>query len=197
MVALLEGTIRESRHFPGVAWRIEVPADARLPRLGREGRVTFNRELRHQAVETEVLDLDHPFVQDLLSRARSYDFQGLTAGTLLPGFGHVVTAMLRWQDERGLRLRQEFLAVAVDGEGQLHANPPGIVSWFLEPIETGHWKIDREATRKAHDAVERFIDNQFARRSNANLHPENREWLGAAWSREPAAAPVSGPGESA
>lgn len=76
MVALLKGTIDESRRFPGVAWRIEVPADARLPRLGREGRVTFTRELRQQAVETEVLDLDHPFVQDLLVRARNYDSRG-------------------------------------------------------------------------------------------------------------------------
>ena len=40
--------------------------------------------------------------------------------------------MLRWQDERGQRLRQEFLAVAVDGGGELHANPPGLVSCFLE-----------------------------------------------------------------
>ncbi|MCG8275552.1 C-terminal helicase domain-containing protein [Stenotrophomonas sp. NLF4-10] len=192
MVVLLGGAIRESRHFPGVAWRIEVPADARLPRLGREGRVTFTREMRHQAVETEVLDLDHPFVQDLLSRARNYDFQGLTAGASLSGVGHVVTAMLRWQDERGLRLRQEFLAVAVDGEGQLHANPPGVVSWFLEPMETDHWKVDRESTREAHDGIEQFIDNQLARRSNGNLHPENREWLGAAWCRVPSVGEVTG-----
>lgn len=186
MVALLGGAIRESRRFPGVAWRIEVPADARLPRLGREGRVTFSRELRQQAVELEMLDLDHPFVQDLLSRARSYDFQGLTAGATLSGYGHVVTTMLRWQDERGQRLRQEFLAVAVDGEGQLHANPSTVVSWFLEPMDTDRWQVDRDATREVHDNVERFIDNQLARKSNASLHPENREWLGAAWCRKTA-----------
>ena len=186
MVALLGGAVRESRRFPGAAWRIEVPADTRLPRLGREGRVTFTRELRHE-VELEVLDLDHSFVQGLLSRARSYDFQGLTAGTTLPGFSHVVTAMLRWQDERGQRLRQEFLAVAVDSEGQLQANPSQVVSWFLEPMDTDHWKVGRDATREVHDNIERFIDNQLARKSNANLHPENREWLGAAWCRDPAA----------
>ena len=186
MVALLGGAIRESRRFPGAAWRIEVPADARLPRLGREGRVTFSRELRQQAVELEMLDLDHPFVQDLLSRSRSYDFQGLTAGATLSGYGHVVTAMLRWQDERGQRLRQEFLAVAVDGDGQLHANPPQVVSWFLEPMDTDRWQVDRDATREVHDNVERFIDNQLARKSNASLHPENREWLGAAWCRKTA-----------
>ncbi len=134
-----------------------------------------------------MLDLDHPFVQDLLSRARSYDFQGLTAGTTLPGFSHVVTAMLRWQDERGQRLRQEFLAVAVDSEGQLQANPSQVVSWFLEPMDTDHWKVERDATREVHDNIERFIDKQLPRKSNANLHPENREWLGAAWCRDPAA----------
>jgi hypothetical protein len=94
--------------------------------------------------------------------------------------------MLRWQDERGQRLRQEFLAVAVEGEGQLHANPAELVSGFLEPMETDHWKVDRDATREVHDNIERFIDNQLARKSNTNLHPENREWLGAAWCREDA-----------
>src|SRR3546814_2357986 len=80
MVALLGGAVRESRRFPGEVWRIELPAEARLPRLGREGRVTFTRELRHQAVETEMPHLAHPFVQDLLSRARDSSFQGLQAG---------------------------------------------------------------------------------------------------------------------
>ena len=191
MVALLGGAIRESRRFPGAAWRIEVPAEARLPRLGHEGRITFTRELRDH-IELEVLDLDHPFVQELLSRARSYDFQGLTAGTTLRGPSHVVTAMLRWQDERGQRLRQEFMAVAIDGSGQLQANPPHVVDRFLEPMETDHWKPDRDATRKVHESIEQFIDSQLARKSNANLHPENREWLGAVWCREPAVDGGSG-----
>ncbi len=94
--------------------------------------------------------------------------------------------MLRWQDERGQRLRQEFLALAVDGEGQLHANPSHLVSWFLEPMDTDSWQVKRDATREVHDNIEQFIDSQLARKSNANLHPENREWLGAAWCREPA-----------
>jgi len=48
------------------------------------------------------------------------------------------------------------------------------------------WQVDRDATREVHDNIGRFIDNQLARRSNANLHPQNREWLGAAWCREAA-----------
>ncbi|MEN5059979.1 helicase-related protein [Luteimonas sp. TWI1416] len=185
MVTLLGGAIRESRRFANVAWRLEVPGDARLPKLSREGLVTFTRELGQQAIEIEMLDLDHPFVQELLTRARDYDFQGLTAEAKLPEFSHIVTTMLRWQDERGQRLRQEFLAVVVDREGQLHTNPSQAVSWFLEPMATERGQIDRDATREVHDTIERLIDNQLARKSNANLHPENREWLGAAWCREP------------
>lgn len=181
MVALLGGMVRDSRRFPGVAWRIELPANADVPRLGREGRVTFNRELGHEAVEVEVLDLDHPFVRGLLSHARGYDFQGLSAGTALPGFDHVVTAMLRWQDERGRRIRQEFLAVVTDHDGRLKANPPELVSRLLEPLETLHWQVGRESTREAHASIDTFIDTQLARKSNVSLHPENREWLAAAW----------------
>lgn len=54
-------------------------------------------------------------------------------------------------------------------------------------MDTERWQADRDATREVHDNIEMFIDNQLARKSNANLHPENREWLGAAWCREPAA----------
>ncbi|QOW20221.1 DEAD/DEAH box helicase family protein [Lysobacter ciconiae] len=185
MVRLLGGNVGESRRFPGAAWLLDVPAAAGLPRLGRDGRITFDRELRAESTPVELLDLDHPFVAALMERARSYDFQGLTAAAELPGFSHVVTAMLRWQDERGLRLRQEFHAIAVDRQGALHANPQQVADWLLTPIHTVPCEIDRAVTNGIHTGVESFIDAQLARRSNANLHPENREWLSAAWCSEP------------
>ena len=117
------------------------------------------------------------------------DFQGLTAGTGIPGFRHVVTSMLRWQDERGQRLRQEFVAVAVDETGQMHANPELLVSRLLQPLETHRWSVARDSTREVHDNIESFIDRQLARRSNASLHPESREWLSAAWCLEGEAEP--------
>ncbi len=184
MVRLLGGTVGESRRYPGAAWLLDVPAAAALPRLGRDGRITFDRELRGDSTPVELLDLDHPFVKALIDRARSYDFQGLTAAGGLPGFSHVVTAMLRWQDERGQRLRQEFHAIAVDRQGALHANPQPVTDWLLKPIDTVPCFVDRTVTNDIHTSVESFIDAQLARRSNANLHPENREWLSAAWCSE-------------
>lgn len=187
MVELMGGRVQDSRRFPGAAWRLDLPAEVGLPRLGKDSRVTFSRDLAQQTPEIEMLDLDHPFVQALLARARDYDFQGLTAGTAIPGFRHIVTSMLRWQDERGQRLRQEFVAVAVDETGQLQANPEAIVARLLEPLETHRWAVVRDSTREVHDNIESFIDGQLARRSNASLHPESREWLSAAWCLEGAA----------
>lgn len=194
MVRLLGGTVGESRRFPGAAWLLDVPAAVGLPRLGRDGRITFDRELRGESTPVELLDLDHPFVVALMDRARSYDFQGLTAAAGLRDFSHVVTAMLRWQDERGQRLRQEFHAIAVDHQGALHANPQQVADWLLKPIDTVPCQINRAITNEIHAGVESFIDAQLARRSNANLHPENREWLSAAWCSEPelTAADVQG-----
>ena len=183
MIELIGGSIRDSRRLPGSAWRIELPPDAGLPRIGREGRVAFARELGQMNAEVEVLDLDHPLVLELLARARSYDFQGLTATTTLYGFENVVTAMLRWQDERGQRMRQEFMAISVERSGELKVNAPTVMSWFLDRMDTEHRQVDRDSTKAVHDTIEKFIDNQLALKSNANLHPENREWLGAAWCR--------------
>lgn len=49
--------------------------------------------------------------------------------------------------------------MAVDGEGRVQANPSQVTSWFLEPMDTDHWKVERDATREVHDSIERFIDN--------------------------------------
>ena len=181
MVSLLGGRLQESRRYPGRAWRVEMPPHKDVARLPGEGRITFSRELGREVPELEVMDLDHPFVVSLLKMARTYDFQGLTAGTTLSGFRHLVAAMLRWQDERGQRLRQEFLVAAVDEGGELVANTPELVASFLSPWETERCTVDRESTQQAHDQFERFISRQLARKSNASLHPENREWLAAAW----------------
>src|SRR5690606_14919004 len=147
MVGLLGGRLQESRRYPGRAWRVEMPPHKDVARLPGEGRITFSRELGREAPELEVMDLDHPFVVSLLKMARSKDFQGLTAGTTLRGFRHLVAAMLRWQDERGQRLRQEFLVAAVDEGGELVANTPGLVASFLSPWETERCAVDRESTQ--------------------------------------------------
>src|SRR3546814_3300300 len=77
--------------------------------------------------------MDHPLVRHLLASARHYDFEGITGAIALDGPSHVVTGMLRWQDERGQRLRQEYIAVAVGGENGASVNPKAFSDWLLQP----------------------------------------------------------------
>src|SRR3546814_12786057 len=91
-----------------------------------------------------LLDMDHPLVRHLLASARHYDFEGITGATALDGPSHVVTGMLRWQDERGQRLRQEYIAVAVGGGNGASVTPNTFSYWRSD----GRWGGRRGSERE-------------------------------------------------
>ena len=183
MVLNLGGGVGESRRYPGKAWRLMLPDSvaAAIPGLAREPLVTFDRELI-QEPHMISLDMDHALVRRLIAQARDYDFQGLTAPIRLDGFGHVVTGMLRWQGERGQRLRQEFMAVGLDASGKASVNPREFSDWLLGPAQTMPMPLGaKQRTEEVRAAADETLDGALAERSNRNLHPESREWLTAAW----------------
>lgn len=182
-ITVLGGSATDSRAFPGRAWRLAVPdavANA-IPGLGREPLVSFDRELQAMDTRITLLDMDHPLVRHLLDKARHYDFEGMTGPITYPGVGHLVTAMLRWQDERGQRLRQEFLAVAVGEDQSVTVNPKAFSDWLLLPAVNSEAQADRNASSGARAIADAAMDGVLAQRANGNLQPENSEWLTAAW----------------
>ena len=186
MVELMGGSVRDSRHYPGRVWRLE-PSEtisAAIPGLGRESLITFDRELRGDP-QTILLDMDHSLVKWLLEVARSYDFEGLTAPIALHGADHVITGMLRWQDERGQRLRQEFVAVSVGSNNEIQINPKQFSEWLLAPALVPASLGDIGHTHAVRAIVDSAMDTILADRSNRHLHPESREWVSATWCTRP------------
>lgn len=183
MVVKNGGGVRDSRRFPGRAWRLELPDSlaATIPGVGRELLVTFDRDFTDDPSILQ-LDMDHPLVQCLVEQAKDYDFQGLTAPIRLDGLTHVVTGMLRWQGERGQRLRQEYVAMGVGENGAVALNPAQFSNWLLAPAVTTEVPSGAKASAEViRLAVDGAMDFSLAERSNRNLHPESREWLTAAW----------------
>ncbi|KAB7764939.1 helicase-related protein [Xanthomonas sp. LMG 12462] len=181
MLEFLGGSVHDSRLFFGKAWRIGLPdmIVAAVPGLGREPLVTFDREVGREE-QIILLDMDNRLIRWLLAVACDYDFEGLTAAIVLKGAGHVMTSILRWQDERGNRMRQEFVVVSLTAK-RFELNPGWFSEWLLVParaITLSENSVDREIARTRIDDA---LDGVLAERSSRNLHPESREWLSATW----------------
>lgn len=183
MVHLTGGRVRESRKYPGLAWTLELSdaVQAAVPGLTREILVTYSRSTAQDVSDAVLIDLDHPLCIALLGLARSYDFEGLTARICFEGGSNLVTGMLRWQNDRGRRIRQEYIAVDIDELGTTKINPPGFSEWLLSPATTSTFEITNQTNSNAVVAANNAMDSLLATRSNRNLHPENREWITAAW----------------
>src|SRR3546814_8763482 len=94
--------------------------------------------------------------------------------------------MLRWQDERGQRLRQEYIAVAVGGENGASVNPKAFSDWLLPPAGSVVPQLEAGTRNAARGVVDVAMDAMLAQRASGNLHPESREWPPAAWCATPA-----------
>ncbi len=166
-------------------WRIRLP-EAIQQNLGvsrSRYEVTLDRILATNRAGTHILDLDSFLMQHLIREAKSYDFMGLSAvirSESLDGAA-ILTSLLRWQNDQGQRLRQEYTAYKIAVDGQVTVNPQTFSEWLKQPAATGDVTIDREQNRSWFEAAEGAVDRRLAEVSNQHLHPENNQWVSGAW----------------
>ncbi|BBL73696.1 helicase [Methylomagnum ishizawai] len=191
--AFVQGMMRElnieliqTRHQDSV-WDLRIPEQLREHlNMGAKQRlsVTFSRELAVRRSEYQMMDFDSPLLRYMLYTAKSYDFDGLTAKIAgLPGQA-IVTAILRWQNDQGARMRQEYIAALVysDPAREAETNPRELISWLLQPLtETPAILINRETAKELRKKAYEAFDRRLSVISNADLHPESRQMINAAW----------------
>lgn len=169
----------------GLLWHIRLP-EAVQSELGvsrSRYEVTNDRILATQRANTHMLDLDSFLMQYLIAKAKSYDFLGLSAviqSNELEGKA-VLTSLLRWQNDQGRRMRQEYTAYQVDDSGEVAINPEAFSEWLKLPASTGALATDREHNKRWFTAAESAADKRLAEVSNTHLHPENNQWVSGAW----------------
>jgi len=119
---------------------------------GRQMHVTLDRDLAGRR---------HPIVMlDLNSR-------------LLYGDA-VMTGILRWQDDQGRRLRQEYGVVQITEEGGVETNSDEFSHWLKLPVVDGALQsLSGSLTKKLFAAGKKEMDKRLAEVSSMNLHPEN------------------------
>jgi len=165
--------------------------DLRLPEQVREDlamgprqrlSITFDRELAARRGDVQMMDLDSPLFRYMVDAAKRHRFDGLAARlTSLPGQA-VLTAMLRWQNDQGARMRDEYAAALVRANGEVQTNPPELIDWLLHFADDGaDVAVDRNIAKQLRMKAYEAFDARLAEISNADLHPESRQLINAGW----------------
>lgn len=176
--------IVESSHNDAL-WHIRLPENIQQELNSKRSRyeVTLDRELAVHRPNTHMLDLDSFLMQYLLDKAKAYDFMGQTAVLKTDTIkGQIFfTGLLRWQNDQGNRLRQEFTVYQVLNNGKVDTNPPSFSEWLKEPAVTGQTTTDKTLNQEHLQKAERAVNKRLAEVSNQYLQPENNQWVTAAW----------------
>ena len=162
------------------SWMLHLPVDtARRLELKAKLRVTTNREIKAKRSDAHLLDAQSPLFKHLMEAARHTDFGGLVASIGgMPG-GAMVNALVRWQNERGILLRQEHAALSVSTTGTVQLNPPEFKRWLLEPISA---PAPAGMNSQALLAAARLaLETRLGSLSQGELYPAGYWIFSAAW----------------
>lgn len=131
-----------------------------------------------------MMDMESSLFGYLLDYAKSYTFDGRVA--LIGNHKNaqaVLTAMLRWQNDQGVRMRREYVACLVGEDGTAYFNPEEFVEWLKVPAVSADHNSGKDK-KTAYDIIkkaEKIMDLRLSDMSNVDLHPENRQFVTASW----------------
>jgi superfamily II DNA or RNA helicase len=147
-------------------------------------KVTFDRRRAASRSDLEMMDFESPLFLHLIKQAQSYSFGGNCAAVSQLAGKAVLTAKLRWQNDQGFRMREEFSSLTIDSEGAVSLNSREFSDWLRSGAAEDAETTYTSDSKTIMETVERAIDSRLALGSNRSLHPENRQLLSAAWLRE-------------
>ena len=170
------------RLHKGIVWDIRLPDNllTELPGKRTRIRITFDRVWGTNRPDTQMMNLQSPIIQLLLRKAKAYEFGGHVAPLTYIKGAAILTAVLRWQNDQGHRMRQEYTAVRVRSNGHVDTNPQEFADWLLKPAITGQKLPDKSVVGQWLKAATNATDLRLANVSNTDLH-QNRQWVSGGW----------------
>lgn len=173
--------LAETHH--GTVLQIRLPDELLEKVKGFKQRmtVTFDRAMAAARSNIQMLDLNSPLMRFFVSEAKIHGFGGQsTSSTGIEG-RTLMTGVLRWQDDQGKRMRQEYTALLLDANGSVQTNPPSFGVWLKKPALPSAAQVERAEARLAFNAFELAADSRLSKVSNRDLHPENKQWVSSMW----------------
>ena len=167
----------------GRVLNIRIPDELleKMPGQRQRARITFDRSLAAARSKLHMMDMQSPLLCYLMDKAKSYDFDGICAGLKMDGTRAVITALQRWQNDQGMRMRQEYTVCLLQEDGRINTNPQQFINWLLEPANEASSYGGRDAGIQNYKLAIEAMDRRFAEVSSVNLHPENLQPVNAGW----------------
>lgn len=187
--AFLEGTfyifgieIIEKTHNKKVM-RIKIPQEI-MDDIGisrSQIQITLDRNIASRRREIFMVDLELPLFNYLLKKVKEHSFDGFV--TKLRGLNceAVITAMLRWQNDQGIRMRQEFVSFFIDSD-ECTRNPKDFSEWLKRPALDGiDSAVERNKSKEYYQIALKAMDARLDEMSNLDLHPESKQLITGAF----------------
>ncbi len=163
--------------------RLKLPKELAqtLGMLGQQLHVTFDRDLASIRKQIVMVDQNLKLFRYMLDFAKRYKFDGKMATIGSISGEAVVTGILRWQNDQGKRMRQEYSAFLIDCAGAVEENPDSFSQWLKKPaIEAEAVSVEMASMKKLHKTNLRSINKRLSEVSNVDLHPESYQLVSGA-----------------
>ena len=182
MCAHLGIEITEETH-KGAVLQLKLPDELRenLSLKATYLKVSFDRDYATQASKALMMDFETSFFRFLVQHAKDMTFDGLLASIIGMDGEALFTTMLRWQNDQGRRMRQEFTATVVNSSGRVATNSVAVSNWLLQPAVDGTHLGSRERAKEVLQIAISAMEARLGRVANDDLHPENRQLINSAW----------------
>jgi hypothetical protein len=146
-------------------------------------RVTTDRRLAARLRDLVLLDFEAEFFQHLIAQAKSHGFAGQYASVRMPdGEEGVLGAFkLRWQNDQGEPLTEEFTAIFKSASGDLQSNPTFLASLLESPLQSAPPpNRPTEERGRIFDSLVAEANRQLESESSRFKHPNSLVQLAAA-----------------
>ncbi|MGA7553248.1 MAG: DEAD/DEAH box helicase, partial [Candidatus Acidiferrales bacterium] len=165
---------------------IRLPEDlrGRFPEFAQRTvvNVTTDRRLAQRFRDIILLDFEAPFFRFLIDHAKSQEFDGFYAAAESPPGteGALGAFMLRWQNDQGAVLTEEFVPVFVTFDDRVECNPSFLAQWLKSSLVSSSTpNVDRESRSRTFDKLLDAANRRLAAESTRFKHPNGLVYLAA------------------
>ena len=186
----------ETTLYHGAVLELRLPEELRgkFPEFGQRTviRVTTDRRLAQRLPEVVLLDFETQFFQHLIEHAKSQAFDGHYSSVLSPEgvLGVLAAFKLRWQNDQGDALTEEFAPLFCGEDEKIEKNPTFLAQWLVSPVRSAAApNSDRMERNETYERLVKDANRLLAVESTRFKHPNGLVDLGAADFRPQAPAP--------
>ena len=143
--------------------------------------ITFDRLQAASRNNVQMMDLESSLMKYLLHVAKEHDFGGLIASSSGLDGQSLLTGVLRWQNDQGKCMRQEYCAFMARKDGEVELNPAAFGDWLKTTPNYVEVTPEKNEVGAMFANLDSSADQRLAQVSNRDLHPEGKQWISSLW----------------